>query len=134
MLGRGLNPARFVALLEEFRQKVTHERIAARLHEVRQEELIALVKLLAEVKARYLVAVLELVAPNLSDLPGRVDEARQYREMVEEIEKGVKAIADGVVGKEIPMPGLEHGPEVSTEIERAIEQFMADAEAEWKGP
>lgn len=125
MLGRGLNPARFVALLDEFRQKVCQERISARLQEVKQDELIALVKLQAEVKARYLVAVLDLIAPNMTDLESAVAAARRYRELAEEIQKGVQTIVDGVVGREISMSGLEFGPEFSTDIERAIQDFIA---------
>jgi hypothetical protein len=125
VLGRGLNPARFVALLDEFRQKVTQERISARLQEVKQDELIALVKLQAEVKARYLVAVLDLIAPNLTDLEGAVAAARRYRDLAEEIQKGVQAIVDGVIAQEISMAGLEFGPEFSQDIERAIEEFIA---------
>lgn len=125
MLGRGLNPARFVALLDEFRQKVTQERISARLQEVTQDELIALVKLQAEMKARYLVAVLDLIAPNLTDLEGGVAAARRYRDLAEEIQKGVQAIVDGVIAKEISMAGLEFGPEFSQDIEHAIEEFIA---------
>ena len=124
MLGRGLNPARFVALLDEFRQKVTQERISARLQEVKQDELIALVKLQAEVKARYLVTVLELIAPNLTDLEGSVAAARRYRELAEEIQKGVQAIVDGVIAQEISMAGLEFGLEFSQDIERAIADFI----------
>jgi hypothetical protein len=131
VLGRGLNPARFVALLDEFRQKVTEERISARLQEVKQDELIALVKLQAEVKARYLVAVLDLIAPNLTDLEGSVAEARRYRELAEEIQKGVQAIVDGVIAKEISMAGLEFGPEFSEDIERAIADFIAANNDEW---
>lgn len=125
MLGRGLNPARFVALLDEFRQKVTQERISARLQEVKQDELIALVKLQAEVKARYLVAVLDLIAPNLTDLEGATAAARRYRELAEEIQRGVQTIVDGVIAKEISMAGLEFGPEFSQDIERAIADFIA---------
>ncbi len=128
MLGRGLNPARFLALLEEFRQKITHERVRARLQKVNQEELVALVKLQAEVKARYLVAVLDLVAPNMADLPERVEELRRQREMVDEIGIAVKAIVDGVVAQEIPMPGLAHGPEFSADMERKISAFLASGE------
>ena len=125
MLGRGLNPARFVALLDEFRQKVTQERISARLQEVKQDELIALVKLQAELKARYLVAVLDLIAPNLTDLESGVENARHYRELAEEIQKGVQTIVDGVIAREITMAGLEFGPEFSQDVERAIEAFIS---------
>lgn len=125
MLGRGLNPARFVALLDEFRQKVTEERISARLQEVKQDELIALVKLQAEMKARYLVSVLDLIAPNLTDLEAGVDNVRHYRELAEEVQKGVQAIVDGVIAREISMPGLEFGPEFSQDVERAIEAFIS---------
>jgi predicted butyrate kinase (DUF1464 family) len=125
VLGRGLNPARFVALLDEFRQKVTEERISARLQEVKQDELIALVKLQAEMKARYLVSVLDLIAPNLTDLEAGVDNVRHYRELAEEVQKGVQAIVDGVIAREISMPGLEFGPEFSQDVERAIEAFIS---------
>ena len=125
MLGRGLNPARFVALLDEFRQKVTEERISARLQEVKQDELLALVKLQAEMKARYLVSVLDLIAPNLTDLEAGVDNVRHYRELAEEVQKGVQAIVDGVIAREISMPGLEFGPEFSQDVERAIEAFIS---------
>jgi hypothetical protein len=131
VLGRGLNPSRFVALLEEFRHKLTQERINARLTEVKQEELIALIKLQAELRARYLVTVLDLIDPNLTDITGRMAEARHYREMAEEIEKGVKAIVDGVLAKEIPMSGLDHGPEYSPEMEHAIAEFIAQSSTEW---
>ena len=131
MLGRGLNPTRFVSLLDEFRQKLIHERINARLNEVKQEEVIALIKLHAEIKARYLVTVLELIDPNLSDLPGRIGEARHYREMAEEIEHGVKAIVDGIVRREIPMPGLDFGPEFSADVERAIAEFIETSQETW---
>jgi len=130
VLGRGLNPARFVALLDEFRQKVIQERISARLEEVKQDELIALVKLQAEVKARYLVAVLDLIAPNLTDLEASVEEARRYRELAEEIQKGVQAIVDGVIAKEISMAGLEFGLEFSQDVEQAIEAFIATHQAD----
>jgi hypothetical protein len=126
-----MTPARFVALLEEFRHKLTQERISARLTEVRQEELVALIKLQAELRARYLVTVLDLIDPKLSDLPGRVAEARQYREIAEEIAKGVQAIVEGVVAKEIPMTGLDHGPEFSTDVERAIEAFIEQNTEQW---
>jgi hypothetical protein len=118
-------------LLDEFRQKVTQERISARLHEVKQDELISLVKLAAELKARYLVAVLDLIAPNVTDVEGGVAAARHYRHLVEEVEKGIKAIVDGVIAREIPMAGLEFGPEFSTDMERAIEDFIAASPAEW---
>lgn len=126
MLGRGLNPARFVALLDEFRQKVTQERVAARIQEVKQDELIALVKLQAELKARYLVAVLDLIAPNLTDIEGTVTEARHYRELSEEVGKGIQSVVDGVVAREISMAGLEFGVEFSPEVEEAIERFVAE--------
>lgn len=126
VLGRGLNPARFVALLDEFRQKVSQERIAARIQEVSQDELIALVKLHSELKARYLVSVLDLIAPNLTDLEGTVAEARRYRELAEEVDRGVKAVVDGVVTREIAMAGLEFGREFSPDIEAAINAFIAE--------
>lgn len=113
-----------MALLDEFRQKVCQERISARLQEVKQDELIALVKLQAEVKARYLVAVLDLIAPNMTDLESAVAAARRYRELAEEIQKGVQTIVDGVVAREISMAGLEFGPEFSSDIERAIQEFI----------
>ncbi len=125
MFGGGLNPARFTALLDEFRQKITLERISARLSQVNQEELVALVKLQAEMKARYLVAVLDLVDPKGADVEGKISAARYYRELMEEVEKGVRSIVDGIVAKEIPMPGLKHEPEFSSDIERAIEEFIA---------
>ncbi|PKU25393.1 hypothetical protein [Telmatospirillum siberiense] len=111
-------------MLDEFRQKVCQERISARLQEVKQDELIALVKLQAEVKARYLVAVLDLIAPNMTDLESAVAAARRYRELAEEIQKGVQTIVDGVVAREISMAGLEFGPEFSSDIERAIQEFI----------
>jgi len=131
LLGRSLNPSRFVALLEEFRQKITHERISSRISEIKQEELIALVKLEAEVKARYLVSVLELIDPKMTDLPHHVDEARHYRKMFEEIEHAVKNLVKGVVAKEIPMPGLVSETEFSAEVERAIEAYIQVNQEEW---
>jgi hypothetical protein len=129
-----MTPARFVALLEEFRHKLAQERINARLTEVKQEELIALIKLHAELQARYLVTVLDFTDPNLVDLSGRVGEARQYRQMAEEIAKGIKAVVDGIVAKEIPMNGLDYGPEFSPEMERAIDDFIAKNSDEWDSP
>ncbi len=125
MFERGLNPARFVALLQEFRQKLTRERVEARLREVDQEELVALVKLEAEMKARYLVAVLELIDPKLTDLEAKLDQARQSRELAEEVERGVKALIEGIIAKEIPMAGLKVEHEFTPDVEQAIEAFMA---------
>ena len=125
MFQRGLNRARFVALIQEFRQKLTRERIEARLREVSQDELIALVKLEAEMKARYLVAVLELIDPKLTDLESKLEQARRSRELAEEVERGLKSIIDGVTTNEIPMSGLKVEAEFSPDIERAIEDFIA---------
>lgn len=124
MLGRGLNPNRFTNLLNDFRHKITRERMAVRLQEVKQEEVIGLVKMQAEMKARYLLAVLDLLQPHAGELEAMVSEVRSYREMVEEIDKGVKAIIDGIVAREIPMPGLDHGPELNEDIERALDNFI----------
>jgi len=120
----GLTPERFVALVDEFRQKITRERFVARLTEVKQDELIDLVKLQAEVRARYFMTVLDLVQPNLGDIEGKVAEARHYRQMAEEIELGVRAVAEAVLAKEIPVPGLDHGDEMSLELERALQDFI----------
>ncbi len=124
MLGRGLNPARFTSLLNDFRHKITRERMAARLKEVTQDEVIGLVKMQAEIKARYLLSVLDLLQPNLRDIEGKMVEIRTYREMVEEMDKGVKAMIDGILGREVPMPGLDHGPEFTEDIDRVIAEFM----------
>jgi hypothetical protein len=129
---RGLTPERFVALVEEFRQKITRERFVARLTEVKQDELIDLVKLQAEVRARYFMTVLDLVQPNLSDIEGKVDEARLYRQMAEEIDLGVRAVADAVLAKEIPVPGLDHGDEMSPDLERALQDFIKKSDGEWE--
>jgi hypothetical protein len=128
----GLTPERFVALVDEFRQKITRERFVARLTEVKQDELIDLVKLHAEVRARYFMTVLDLVQPNLSDIEGKVEEARHYREMAEEIEKGVRAVAAAVMAKEIPVPGLDHGDEMSPELERALQEFIENTDSGWE--
>jgi hypothetical protein len=128
----GLTPERFVALVNEFRQRITRERFVARLTEVKQDELIDLVKLQAEVRARYFMTVLDLVQPNLTDLEGKVDEARHYREMAEEIDRGVKAVAAAVLAKEIPVPGLDHGDEMTLEIERALEEFVKGSDSSWE--
>jgi hypothetical protein len=128
----GLTPERFVALVSEFRQKITRERFIARLTEVKQDELIDLVKLQAEVRARYFMTVLDLVQPNLTDIEGKVDEARHYREMAEEIDRGVQAVAAAVLAKEIPVPGLEHGDEMTGEIERALEEFVKKSDSSWE--
>jgi hypothetical protein len=132
MAGRKLTPERFIALVEEFGQNITRERFVARLSEVKQEELIELVKLQAEVRARYLMAVLDLVQPNLVNLEGKVEEARLYREMADEITLGVKAVAAAVLAKEIPVPGLDHGQELSAEIERALDDFIQRNQDEWE--
>jgi hypothetical protein len=129
---KGLTPERFVALVDEFRQKITRERFVARLTEVKQDELIDLVKLAAEVRARYFMTVLDLVQPNLADIEGKVEEARFYREMAEEIEKGVRAVAAAVLAKEIPVPGLDHGDEMTSEIERALEEFVKRSDSSWE--
>jgi len=126
---KGLTPERFVALVDEFRQKITRERFVARLTEVKQDELIDLVKLQAEVRARYFMSVLDLVQPNLADIEGKVEEAKHYREMAEEIDRGVRALAEAVLAKEIPVPGLDHGDEMTTEIELALEEFIRRADA-----
>ena len=131
MQRHGLTPERFVALVEEFRQNITRERFVARLSEVQQDELIGLVKLQAEIRARYLMAVLDLVQPNLADIEGKVEEARHYREMAEEIDRGVKAVAAAVLAKEIPVPGLDHGTELSAEIEKALEEFVRRIDDDW---
>jgi hypothetical protein len=131
MKTHGLTPERFVALIEEFRQSITRERFVARLTEVKQEELVELVKLQAEIRARYLMAVLDLVQPNVADIAGRVAEAKQFREMAEEINRGVEAISAAVLGKEIPVPGLDHGEEMTEKIERALEAFMRNAADNW---
>jgi len=130
--GKGLTPERFVGLVDEFRQKITRERFVARLTEVKQDELIDLVKLHAEVRARYFMTVLDLVQPNLADIESKVDEARHYREMAEEIEKGVKAVAAAVMAKEIPVPGLDHGDEMSPELERALQEFIENTDSGWE--
>ena len=126
---RGLTPERFVALVDEFRQKITRERFVARLTEVKQDELIDLVKLQAEVRARYFMTVLDLVQPNLADMEGKVEEARFYREMAEEIDRGVQAVAAAVLAKEIPVPGLDHGDEMSAELERALQDFIKKSDS-----
>jgi hypothetical protein len=128
----GLTPERFVALVDEFRQKITRERFVARLTEVKQDELIDLVKLQAEVRARYFMTVLDLVQPNLSDIEGKVEEARHYREMAEEIDRGVRAVASAVLAKEIPVPGLDHGDELTNEVERALESFIRKSDGDWE--
>jgi len=130
--GKGLTPERFVALVDEFRQKITRERFVARLTEVKQDELIDLVKLQAEVRARYFMTVLDLVQPNLADIESKVEEARFYREMAEEIERGVHAVAAAVLAKEIPVPGLDHGDEMTAEIERALEEFVKKSDSSWE--
>jgi hypothetical protein len=129
---QGLTPERFVALVEEFRQKITRERFVARLTEVKQDELIDLVKLQAEVRARYFMTVLDLVQPNLADIEGKVEEARFYREMAEEIDRGVHAVAEAVLNKEIPVPGLDHGDEMTAEIERALDAFIKKSDGNWE--
>jgi hypothetical protein len=129
---QGLTPERFVALVEEFRQKITRERFVARLTEVKQDELIDLVKLQAEVRARYFMSVLDLVQPNLADIDGKVEEARHYREMAEEIDRGVRAVAAAVLAKEIPVPGIDHGDEMTAEIEKALEAFVRSSDSSWE--
>jgi hypothetical protein len=128
----GLTPERFVALVDEFRQKITRERFVARLTEVKQDELIDLVKLQAEIRARYFMTVLDLVQPNLTDLDAKVEEARFYREMAEEIDRGVRAVAKAVLAKEIPVPGLDHGDEMTGELERALQEFIKGSEGNWE--
>lgn len=125
MLGRGLSPQKFIALLDEFRQKTTVERINARIEQVQQDELIALVKLQAEVKARYLVTVLDLISPKVTDLEAATREAQRYRLLAEEIGLGVQALVDGVVSRDIPMVGIEFDADYSPEVEAAIDAFIA---------
>jgi hypothetical protein len=127
VLGRGLTPARFVALLDEFRQKMAKERISARIQEVKQDELIALIKLRSELKARYLVATLDLIAPNLTDMEGTIAEMRRFRELGDEVDRGIQAIVDGVVAREVAMAGLEFGREFSPDVEAAIDAFIAES-------
>ena len=124
MFERGLNPARLASLIEEFRQKLTRERVEARLREVTQEELVGLIRLEAEMKARYLVAVLELIDPKLIDLEAKLEQARHSRELAEEVDRGLKAVLDGIMAKEIPMTGLKVEPEFSPDLEKAIEEFI----------
>lgn len=124
MAGRGPHSLRFIELIEELRQKITHERVSSLIREIKQDELIALMRLEGDLKSRYLVAVLELIDPKMTDLAHHLDEARRYREMSEEVGLAVRSIIDGVLAKEIPMPGLALEPELSPEIERAIEIFM----------
>jgi hypothetical protein len=131
MKNGSITPERFVALIEEFRQNITRERFVARLSEVKQEELVELVKLQAEIRARYLMAVLDMVQPNVADIASRVDEARQYREMADEVNRGVEAVTAAVLAKEIPVPGLDHGEALSDEIERALEKFIHQANSDW---
>lgn len=128
----GPNPSRFIALIEELRQKITHERITSLISEIKQDELVALLKLEAELKSRYLVAVLELINPKMTDLAHHLDEAQRFREMTEEVGRAVKIIIDGVLAKEIPMPGLEMQAELSPEIERALEIFMKTDDEYWE--
>ncbi len=125
--GGAMTPARFVALIDEFRQNITRERFVARLSEVKQEELVELIKLQAEIRARYLMAVLDMVQPNVADIAGRVEEARHFREMADEINRGVEAVTAAVLAKEIPVPGLDHGEAITDEIERALEEFIRRA-------
>ena len=128
----GPNPSRFIALIEELRQKITHERITSLISEIKQDELVALLKLEAELKSRYLVAVLELINPKMTDLGHHLDEAQRFREMTEEVGRAVQIIIDGVLAKEIPMPGLEMQAELSPEIERALEIFMKTDDEYWE--
>ena len=100
--------------------------------EVKQDELIDLVKMQAEVRARYLMTVLELVQPNLADIEAKVDEARHFREMAEEIDRGVRAVANAVLAKEIPVPGLDFGDELSSELERALQAFIKGNKHSWE--
>ena len=131
MAGRGPNSSRFVELIDELRQKITHERISSLIKEIKQDELIALLKLEAELKSRSLVAVLELIDPKMTDLAHHLDEARRFRKMTEEVTTAVKNIIDGVLAKEIPMPGLALDAELSPDIERAIEIFMQTDDEYW---
>ncbi|HIJ61122.1 MAG TPA: hypothetical protein HPQ04_00370 [Rhodospirillaceae bacterium] len=134
MPGRGPNSARFIALIDELRQKITHERITSLIKEIKQDELIALLKLEAELKSRYLVAVLELIDPKMTDLAHHLDEARRFREMTDEVGIAVKNIVDGVLAQEIPMPGLTLEPDLTPEVERAIEIFMQTDDHYWDQP
>ena len=126
-----ITPERFAALIDEFRENITRERFVARLSEVKQEELIELVKLQAEIRARYLMAVLDMVQPNVADIAARVADAKQYREMADEVNLGVQAVMAAVLAKEIPVPGLDHGEAMADEIERALERFMRQADDGW---
>ncbi len=80
------------------------------------------------------MAVLDLVQPNVADIAGRVAEARQYREMADEVNHGVQAVTAAVLAKEIPVPGLDHGDAMVDEIERALEKFIRQANNDGSAP
>ena len=47
----------------------------------------------------------------------------------EEIDRGVQAVASAVLAKEIPVPGLDHGDEMSPGLEQALQDFIKKSDS-----
>jgi hypothetical protein len=120
-------PEQFITQIHEFRDKITREKFISRITDIKQEELVDLIKLQAEVKARYLIAILDLAGSNPATMSTGLEDVRQFRLIVDEMDISIDRLISSILSKEVPVDGLIDDHLKVDNIELALEKFIKEA-------
>jgi hypothetical protein len=81
--------------------------ISRNVGEVAKAELINLINISSSLKARYMIALLDLSPSHALASSAHTDEVRQWRERYEEVDRGVEILKRAVLDGTIKIKGLD---------------------------
>lgn len=104
---RRLTPAQFVNTELAQAEKDSLGILTRNVGQVDKAELINLINISSSLKARYMIALLDMSPSHALSSSAHVDEVRQWRERYEELDRGVEILKRAVLDGTVKIKGLE---------------------------
>lgn len=105
-----MNTNLFMKAINERCHDAKCQRMASLVGIIHPGEIEALLHRIADIKARYIAAVLETGKTRGTPRPGQHDELRYLRTLLNEAEQGLDTLRDSIIQGELLVEGLDQTP------------------------
>ena len=102
-----LTPAQFINTELAQAEKDSLGILTRNVGEVAKAELVNLINISSSLKARYMIALLDMSPSHALSSNAHVDEVRQWRERYEELDRGIDVLNRAVLDGTVKIKGLE---------------------------
>ena len=102
-----LTPAQFINTELAQAEKDSLGILTRNVGEVAKAELVNLINISSSLKARYMIALLDMSPSHALSSNAHVDEVRQWRERYEELDRGIDVLKRAVLDGTVKIKGLE---------------------------